>query len=301
MFNQTTPQDYLNDLHAIRIPALFEPRINARDRATGIRNAKKELGRLKVELQHHRDSLRSKNKKSADDELTRILAPYNLLQNLIQQLTAEVSKLEDILASGKLLPHGFEFGEYIFGDEEKGEWFVGNQGDYDEWMEAEQVKLRLDGFHDTGEPLRQRLAKIQNDFADMKAVYQKAQKKLDRQHKRGYIFRRILLLLLFTIGAGGVGGYLYFVENVQLGLIGLGLGMFFFLLIPFAYSDWKKRNTKLVGSVRELKTQLRRLQLEGKDIQKQYRPIEFQIKSLQQEYSRLRAGLSGGKQDTSVA
>jgi hypothetical protein len=127
-----------------------------------------------------------------------------------------------------------------------------------------------------------------------------AQKKLDNQHKRGYILRRQFLLLVLIVASAGGGAYVYIEMANQLGLAGFGLAGFFFLLMPFAYFDWKKRNTKLVSFVREQKTQLRRLQIEGKEIKRRYGPIDFQIKKLNAEYKRLRAGLSGGK-STSVA
>lgn len=296
MFNQTVPQDYLNDMHAINIPRIFHPKMKPRDRADGIRKARKELGRLTLELQHHRDTLRSKNKKASSEEVTRILAPYNLLQNLLVQLTSEVVNLEETLAAGKMLPQAFEFGQYIFGVEELGEWFLGDQAQYDEWLEAEDVKARLNGFKEDGQPLLDKLSAIQNEFGKLKVTYQSAQKKLDSQHKRGYFVRRLLLLfILMGLSAAG-GAYMYIEMANTLGLlVGFGLAGFFFLLMPFAYFDWKKRNTKLVAHVREQKTQLRRLQMEGKDVKKRYRPIELQIEALEAQYHSLRAGLAGGK------
>jgi len=295
MFNQTVPQDYLNDMHAINIPRIFHPKMKPRDRADGIRKAKQELGRLTLELQHHRDTLRSKNKKTSSEELTRILAPYNLLQNLLVQLTSEVVNLEDIVASGKMLPHAFEFGHYIFGVEELGEWFLGDQDQYDEWLEAEEVKQRLNGFKEDGQPLLDKLTKIQREFSELKVTYLAAQKKLDKQHKRGYLVRRLLLLVLLMGLSSAAGAYVYIEMTNSLGLVGLGLAGFFFLLMPFAYFDWKKSNTKLVASVRELKTQMRRLQMEGKEVKNRYRPIEIQVQALQKQYDDLRAGLAGGK------
>jgi hypothetical protein len=295
MFNQTTPQDYLNDMHAINLPRIFHPKMKPRDRAVGIRKAKQELGRLKVELQHHRDTLRAKNKKAPSDEVKRNLAPYNLLQNLLVQLTGEVEDLEEKLAAGKMLPQGFEFGRYIFGVEEIGEWFLGGQDQYDEWLEAEEVKQRLNSFKKDGQPHRDKLAQIHDEFAQLKTAYQSAQKKLDKRHKRGYILRRMALLFVLMIVSGGVGAYVYVEMANPLGLGGFGLASFFFLLMPFGYMDWKKRNTKLIAFVREQKTQMRRLQLEGKETQKRYRPIEYQIKALESQYQSLRADLVGGQ------
>lgn len=300
MFNQTTPQDYLNDMQAIGISRIFHPKMKPRDRATGIRKAKQELSRLTLELQHHRDALRAKNKKTPSEEVTRILAPYNLLQNLLVQLTAEVVGLEEKLGAGKMLPHSFEFGHYIFGVEELGEWFLGDQDQYDEWLEAEEIKQRMNVFKQDGQPLLDKLTQIQAEFKELKTAFQSAQKKLDKQHKRGYFLRRLFLLLLLVAISAGVGAYMYIQMTNPLGLIGLGLAGFFFLLMPFAYFDWKKRNTKLVASVREQKTQLRRLQIEGKEVKKRYHPIELQIKDLQSQYHDLRSGLVG-EQNTSVA
>lgn len=302
MFNETQPQDYLNDMHAIGIPKLFHPRMNPRDRASGIRNAKQELNRLKLELQHHRDTIRSKSKSLPSDEVKRILAPFNLLQNLIQQLTEEVTGLEDKLSKGKMLPHTFEFGAYIFGDEELGEWFIGDEEHYADWQEADDVKQRLNGFKREGKPHLDKLTQIHGEYESRKTDYHKAQAKLDRLHKKSYIIVRIFLLLVLTIGSAAGGAYLYLeLSNELLGLIGFGLAGFFFLVIPFGYRDWRKRNRKLISHIREQKTQMRRLQMEGKEVKKRYRPIEFQIKALTSQYQRLRSNLRGGNQVSSVA
>jgi hypothetical protein len=139
------------------------------------------------------------------------------------------------------------------------------------------------------------LSAIQNEFTQLKAIYQSEQKQLDKQHKRGYMIRRVLLLLILTGVSAVAGGYVYIEMGNTLGLAGFGLAGFFFLLIPFAYFDWKKRNVKLVASVREQKTQMRRLQIEGKEVQKRYQPLKLQIKALEAEYRSLRSGLAGGK------
>lgn len=301
MFNETAPQDYLNDLHAIGIPKLFHPRVNPRDRANGIQKTKKELGRLKMELQHHRDTLRAKNKSASAEEIKRILAPFNLLQNLIQQLTQEVSNLEARLGAGKMLPQGFEFGQYIFGDEDHGEWFIGDEEHYNDWREADDVKQRLNGFKREGQPLIQKLSEIHSEYESQKALYQDTQKKVDKRAKKGYILRRMLVLVLLIAGSAAGGAYVYLEMGNQLGLIGFGLAGLFFLLIPMGYMDWRGRNRKLIAIAREAKTQMRRLQAEGKEVQKRYRPIEFQIRALAAQYESLRAGLSGGKQATEVA
>jgi len=301
MFNQTAPQDYLNDMHAIGIPKLFHPRLSPRDRANGIQTAKQELGRLKMELQHHRDTLRSKNKSVSNDELKRVLAPYNLLQNLLEQLINEVKSLEDKLGAGKMLPQGFEFGRFIFGDEEIGEWFIGDEEHYQDWKEADDVKQRLNGFKREGQPLIQKLSVIHADYETQKAIYESTQKKVDKRAKKGFILRRLVLLLILTIASGAGGAYVYMEMGNELGLVGFGLAGFFFLLMPLGYMDWRRRNRKLIAKAREAKTQMRRLQREGKEVKKRFRPIEFQIKALTAQYKSLRAGLSGGKQATSVA
>ncbi len=301
MFNETAPQDYLNDLHAIGIPKLFHPRVKPRDRANGIQIAKKELGRLKVELQHHRDTLRSKNKSESSEEIKRLLAPYNLLQNLIQQLIDEVKGLEEKLGAGKMLPQGFEFGQYIFGDEDLGEWFIGDEDHYEDWREADDVKQRLNGFKSEGQPLINQMSEIHSEYETQKSLYQSTQKKVDKHTKAGYILRRMALLFILIVASGAGGAYVYLEMNNTLGFIGLGLAGIFFLLMPLGYMDWRRRNRNLIATTREAKTQMRRLQAEGKAVQKRYRPIEFQIRALSAQYDTLRAGLSGGKQATEVA
>ena len=50
MIEQPTPQDYLDDMHVIGIPRLFQSHVDARERAAGIRRVRQELGRMHTEL-----------------------------------------------------------------------------------------------------------------------------------------------------------------------------------------------------------------------------------------------------------
>jgi len=301
MFNQTAPQDYLNDLHAIGIPKLFHPRMKPRDRANRIQSTKTELNRLRMELQHHRDTLRSRHKSESSEDIKRVLAPYNLLQNLVEQLTQEVKSLEDKLSAGKMLPQGFEFGQFIFGDEDLGEWFIGDEDHYNDWREADDVKQRLNGFKREGQPLVDKLTVIHADYEEQKSIYESTQKKVDKRTKTGFILRRLFVLLVLTVASATGGAYVYLELGNQLGLAGFGLAGIFFLLMPLGYMDWRRRNRKFIAQAREAKTQMRRLQMEGKEVKKRFRPIEFQIKALASKYKTLRAGLSGGKEATEVA
>ena len=104
MIEKPTPQDYLDDLHAIGVTRLFQPHLIARDRAAGIRRVRQELGRLRTELTLQRDSMGEDGNELSAEESKRRAAPLSLLLLLHEQLVDEVNDLERSLSSGKPLP-----------------------------------------------------------------------------------------------------------------------------------------------------------------------------------------------------
>ena len=170
-----TPQAYLDEFHKVNVPALFDPSMSARARADAIRDARQQLSKLKVRLQDERDTLRNQEirKKSDDKTIQRTLAPYNMLQNLLLELDTQVQHLQDTLGAGKLLPKPPEFGDYIFGAEETGEWQIGYAEDYNRWDDMMQTKQRLTSFLKEREPLKQQLDELKDEVTLLQNTLQK--------------------------------------------------------------------------------------------------------------------------------
>ena len=171
MKHQLSPQDYLDDMRAIGVPRLFQPHLDARQRAAGIRRARQELGQLRTELTLHRESLGSPDDADSPDERRRSHAPFNLLLLLHEQLVAEVNDLEHSLSNGKPLPYSFQFGEFIFGDSAAGDWYIGSQQQFEDWQRIQRFKRRLDALREESQPAQRAVERhpLEADGADRKA------------------------------------------------------------------------------------------------------------------------------------
>jgi len=287
MIDQPTLQDYLDDMHALGIPGLFQLDLGTRERAAGIRRVKQELGRLRTELVHHRGTLNENNEALSVDELKKLSAPFNLLLLLHEQLVDEVNALEQSLSSGKALPPGLEFGRYIFGDESTGEWFVGSQEQFDDWQNIEKFRQRMDALREKGRPLREKLGEIRKELETLEEDRQKMQKRLDNRQKRSFVGQRLGLLMILILAGGGVGIY-YFNLDRNVSWIAFGLAAACLLLIPITIRSWKNPRTRLDSKRRRLETKMRGLLDEGNQLKQRYQPLELQIKALEVHYQRMR-------------
>lgn len=286
MIEQQTPQDYLDDMHAIGIPSLFQHHIDARERAAGIRRARQELGRLRSELTLHRDSLGTRNYALASDEIKRQAAPLNLLLLLHEQLVEEVSDLEHSLSNGKPLPYRFEFGRYIFGDEEAGEWYIGSRQQYDDWGKIQQFKARLDALRLQGQPMREQLGSLRGNLEALREKQQTTKQKIDRRNTRAFVLRRIGMLVVLMAASAAVG--VHYVDAYRdFGLVAFGLTATCALLIPIVIANWKDPRTRLNSRRRALESEIRDLQYEGMQYRQRYQPLDLQIKALEVHYNRM--------------
>ena len=285
MIEQPAPQDYLDDFHAIEIPRLFQPHVDARDRAAGIRRVRQELGRMRTALTLHRDGLGGEDKASAAEGRRRA-APLNLLLLLHELLVEEVNDLERNLSNGKPLPYSFDFGRFIFGNEASGEWFIGGQEQYDDWLRIKQFKARLDALRQQGQPAWEQLNSIRNNLEALTAKHQKRQQKIENRGKRSFVIRRILLLLVL-IAVSGWAGLHYLESSRDLSLVALGLCAVCALLIPIVIANWKDPRTRTARKQRKLEEQILQLKQEGSQYRQSYQPLELQIKALEVHYSRM--------------
>ena len=286
MIENPRPQDYLDDLHAIGITRLFQPHLTTRDRAAGIRRARQELGRLRTELTLQRDTAPNGNEAPIADDSKRHVAPFNLLLLLHEQLVDEVSDLERSLSRGKPLPYSFDFGRFIFGDEKAGEWHVGGQDQYDDWLRIQQFKARLDALRAKGQPARDQVIDLRTNLEALSAKHEKQQEKIENRQKRPFVLRRIGMLVLLITVSGSAGVY-YFNTYRDLSVIALGLAVACAVLIPIVIANWKDPRTRTARKQRELESEMLELQQEGTQYRQTYQPLELQIKALEVHYNRM--------------
>ena len=286
MIEQPTPQDYLDDMHAIGVTRLFQPHLEARDRAAAIRRARQELGRLRTELTLQRDSLSNGVQAPAPEELKRLAAPINLLLLLHEQLVDEVSDLERSLSNSKPLPYSFDFGRYIFGDNKTGEWFVGSQEQYDDWLRIQEFKSRLDALRQKGQPAWEQLNSIRGELAALTEEHDKRQQKIENRGKRAFVLRRLGLLVVLIAASATVGLY-YFDSFRNFSLVAFGLCAACAVLIPIVIANWKDPRTRTASKQRKLEERILELKQEGTQYRQSYQPLELQIKALEVHYNRM--------------
>lgn len=286
MFEQPRAQEYLDDMHAIGITRLFQPHLTVRERAAGIRRVRQELGRLRTELTTQRDTLADENGVHAAEELKRQAAPLNLLLLLHEQLVDEVNDLERSLSNGKPLPYCFEFGRFIFGDAKTGEWFVGGQDQHDEWLNIQQFKRRLDALRVKNKPARDQLGGVLGELAALSATHEERQTKIDKRQTRGFVIRRIGMLVVLIAVCGTVGVH-YFNSALNLSLAAFGLAAVCGVLIPVVIVNWKDPRTRTARKQRKLEEQILELKQEGLQYRQSYQPLELQVKALEVHYNRM--------------
>ncbi len=283
------PQDYLDDLQAIGIPRLFQPHLNARDRAAGIRRARQELARLRGELLLQRDTLGSAangRDKPSLAEQRRQAAPFNLLLLLHEQLVEEVQDLERSLSNGKPMPYSFEFGRYIFGDAQAGQWFLGSQEQFEEWQRIQQFKRRLDALRVKGQPAREQLGGIRCQLETLNAEHEKRQRKIEKRQGRSFVLRRTGLLTA-QIAASGAVGATYFNIDRNFSLVAFGLCAASAVLIPIVVLNWKNPRTRTAAKQRKLEAKIQAVKEEGAQFWQSNQPLELQVKALEVHYNRM--------------
>ena len=286
MIEQPSPQDYLDDLHAIGVTSLFQPHLSTRDRAAGIRRVRQELARMRTELTLHRDAFSENGAGMSADETKRRAAPLNLLLLLHEQLVDEVGDLERSLSTGKPLPYSFDFGRFIFGDEETGEWFVGGQEQIDDWLHIQQFKRRLDALRQKGQPAREQLIGLRGELEALTAQHEKTQTKIENRTKRAFVLRR-LGMLVALIAASGTVSFYYWNAQRDFSLVALGLAVACAVLIPIVIANWKNPRTRTARQQRKLEAQILELRQEGAQQRQSYQPLELQIKALEVHYNRM--------------
>ena len=286
MIKPPSPQEYLDDMHAIGIPRLFLSHLGARERAAGIRRARQELGRLHTELTQHRDNLGQSNGALPTEDIRKKSSPLNLLLLLHERLCDEVNDLEHNLSNGKPMPYSFRFGEHIFGDEGAGEWYIGSQQHYEEWGRIQQFKRRLDALRAQGQPMRDQLGAIRSDLTALSEKHQQTQRKIDWRGTRAFVLRRLGMLAILAAVCGIVGNH-YFNSFRNLSLAALGLAAVCLILMPIVIANWKDPRTRLNSRQRKLESKIRNLHADGRQYHQRYQPIELQIKALEVHYNRM--------------
>lgn len=187
----TPPQVFLDQLHEIGIPRLFDPGLNETQRTNLITLSRKRLAEWQARIVDQTKNIELRYKHLPDQARLHV-APYKKLISLASDLGKAISDLERTIKSRRAIPRGIEFGTKIFGTFETGEWRLGEFKDAKRWDQMEAIRKRLEQVKSDFEPMKR----------DMELASQRARevrhdvKKMQRRHS---LLRKRFPFVLFTV------------------------------------------------------------------------------------------------------
>lgn len=135
------PQEFLDQLHKMEFPRMFDPSLSKEQRRNLINLNKKRLGEWQKEL--NETIQRIKASTESPDKARVALAPYNALGRVANNLKKSTIELDKALRADRALPRGVEFGTTIFGNPETGEYRLGSYEDAQLFEDLIRVEGRL--------------------------------------------------------------------------------------------------------------------------------------------------------------
>jgi hypothetical protein len=304
-YQANTPQAILDDIHAANIPALFMPQMGQKQRLEAIQLAQADLkdareallaGINRIEKQHRKD----------DQKAAKASGGYRKVLELTEELIQAVDDLEKRVKSNKVLPQAFGFGRYIVGDEEVGEWHLGDEDTMYRWDDMMRVRLRLQATKKEIAPLEEKLTDIKRQMNEEKRNLDSLLKTYHKRSKKRYAFIR--LMPVFVLGAIllAIGVYTalnnitldtlittddlpeFLAQGYVLHFIAIGIGSIFILSVPLAYlrrQRWLKRTR---DDIKQSRVRLREHQQAGKQVNQRYRPLQHSYREILAEYKQLK-------------
>lgn len=296
-FTDTPPQAYLDELHSVDVPKLYDPLLSKQQRGNLMVLIRKRLNDWQKKIRTQIKSIEGRYDKSNQDKSLLVSAPYKTLEDLGTDLNSAIMELERSMRAGRVVPQGFGFGDHIFGDLERGEWHLGDRDDVHLWDDYSSLRRRMETIGGEYKPLVQnvkltqaRVKQQQNDLKDMMSTYKRRKSPLN-------IIVRLLPVLLAVIFALAVGWYTIRNEepvaeamsNQAIGGILLLVGTVGAILMVVLV----RRRTRHLNDMKENITQGKRFLRDLKDAYKQaridYYPTDKLYKELKAEYKILKA------------
>jgi hypothetical protein len=124
-----TPQQLLDLIHAVNMPAIFDPTLSKKDRAAAIKLAKQQLKHIKQQLRHAQGEIKKRwdGRKVGQAEMERKqLKPYDMINSLLVQSESFIMQLETAITFDNAIPifDATGLGTVIVGDEELDVWAI---------------------------------------------------------------------------------------------------------------------------------------------------------------------------------
>lgn len=298
-YEDTKPQLFLDDLHQIDVPKLFDSRLSNEQRKNLINLTRKRLSDWMDELQRQITTIKRRTNQDNRDEIKLALAPYLKLEELGKQLTRRVIDLDKQMKQGRVLPKGFAFGTEIFGDWDTGEWRFGDAQEanaFDEMMVIyhrlqDTVKPDYDALSRELKLAQRRLKQQERDLKDLMAQYKRRKSPLN-------LLAKLVIPFVVMIGVLAAGWVLFnqptpvvrdaVVYNQIVGggllVVGLVAAMMMIVLVRRR----RRAIIRIQADGKAAKAHLRELKADFKQIRLEFYPVEELYKDLRMQYKQMR-------------
>lgn len=303
-YEDTPPQLFLDQLHRLDVPKLYDEALSKEQRLNLIALTRKRLDEWRGSVHNQMKEVQARYAKGDKLEMDIVLGPYKKLTSLGNDIAKEISKLEDTVKRGRALPHGFGIGEQIFGAYEIDEWHYGTGEDRERFEEMLRTQRRLEGVVNDLKPMKRSI-----EVSHHRAMEQKADTEVimsEFKRVKSYLRFGITSLIMLGITAGCLfGGYIIFnsedpyirndvglnpIVGGSLLVVGLVATMLLIVL-------WRRRNralAKLKMEIKEAQSEYRALKAEAKEKRVEYYPVQKLYKQLKAKYAGLRKSFPRG-------
>lgn len=206
------PQNWLDELHGFNIPRSWDVQLEDKQRSNLAKRAQDQLNAWRVSIRDQMKKIDGRYDTSNKDSLEKILLPYQTLDNLGNDLHAQIRDLREKIKGGRAIPQGFEFGTRIFGDMETKRWQLGDREDEQRWRDfmsierryqtlGKEYKAQSRGYDNA----KQRVSESQDDLEILNAIY---------KQRRGFlqIGVRLFIVMLTIVFCLIVGALALFVD-----------------------------------------------------------------------------------------
>lgn len=283
-------QEYLDDLHSIDVPRLFNPDLSKEQRTNLINLTKKRLNDWQTTLQAHMGTIHKRYEKGQETERDLALAAYKKLDDLGKELTGTIKDLEKIVKKDRTIPPRFAFGTVIFGEYDWGEWHLGEREDMVRFEDMVAIKNRLDRVRREHTPMTKNLKQTQSRIKVLKKEIKRNMDEYKRRKRPLYIGLRVVVLLLFVAVFLGLGYVIYQAGDSPI-LAGMS-GLLAVSLMTVSISTLRRNRRKLKELEQDIhngRQRLKQLQQRFKKLRIDYYPVNELKQELTADYQSLRA------------
>lgn len=295
--DDTPPQTFLDGLHRVDVPRVFDPDLDKAERANLITLTRKRMNEWQSGLHTQMREI-TKRYDASQAETQRItLAPYKKLDELGKELGNAINNLENAMKRGRMLPEGFGFGTLIFGEPDWAEWHFGDREEATAFEQMVATKNRMDMVDEEYVPMVKNLRLTQGRIKELKSDMAQLNRQYKRRKRPLYVALRVFVLLLFALFFL-IAGILLFtsvdpaVAVTQESIVGgalLVLGVTLMMLMLVVVRRNRRKIVELQEDMKQGRRRMKALQAQFKQQRIDYYPSNELRKKLNAEYKRLRA------------